>query len=129
MAAGAIRPAPDEAADYYFKYIDLVPTDDICAFLDGQRGETVRLLRGIPESQAGHRYGPDKWSVSEVLAHLNDCERLFAFRAFWFARGFDSPLPSFDQHIADHLGAPERTAGGADIRSRTPTGAVCPLGR
>ena len=47
-----------------------------------------------------HRYAPDKWSIRDVVGHLNDTERLFVMRAFWFARGFDTPLPSFDQHIA-----------------------------
>ena len=100
MISAAARPARDEAAEYYFKYIDLVPEGDICAILEAQRAETVGLLRSIPEARSRHRYADGKWSISEVVAHLNDCERLFAFRAFWFARGFDSPLPSFDQEVA-----------------------------
>ena len=47
-----------------------------------------------------HRYAPDKWSIRDVVGHLNDTERLFVMRAFWFARGFDTPLPSYDQEIA-----------------------------
>ena len=43
------------------------------------------------------RYAPEKWSIRRVLNHVNDTERLFVFRAFWFARGFDSALPAFDQ--------------------------------
>ena len=110
MLSTAIRPARDEAAEYYFKYIDLVADGDICALLDAQRTETVAFLERIPEERSGHRYAPGKWSVSDVLAHLNDCERLFSFRAFWFARGFDSPLPSFDQEIAArHAGAHDRS--------------------
>ena len=109
MLSTTVRPVRDEAAEYYFKYIDLVPEGDICAILDAQRRETVAFLRSIPAQRSGHRYAPDKWSVSEVVAHVNDCERLFVFRAFWFARGFDSPLPSFDQDIAArHAGAEER---------------------
>ena len=109
MLPTAVRPARDEAAEYYSKNIDLVPAGDICAILDAQRGETQAFLRTIPPQRSGDRYAPDKWSVSEVVAHLNDCERLFVFRAFWFARGFDSPLPSFDQDIAArHAGAEDR---------------------
>jgi hypothetical protein len=100
MNSRTIRPARDEAAEYYFKYIDLVPAGDICAVLEQQLDSTVGFLRAIPDERARHRYAPDKWSISGVVAHVNDCERLFAFRAFWFARGFDSGLPSFDQHIA-----------------------------
>jgi hypothetical protein len=100
MLSTAIRPARDEAAEYYFTYIDLVPDGEICAILDTQRTATSAFLRTIPAHRSGHRYAADKWSISDVVAHLCDCERLFSFRAFWFARGFDSPLPSFDQGIA-----------------------------
>lgn len=103
------RPDRTEAADYYYKYIDLVPPGDICATLEMQRSSMATLLDGIPPEKVDYRYEPDKWSVREVLGHLNDTERLFAFRAFWFARGFDTPLPSFDQHVAiAHAGATER---------------------
>jgi len=47
-----------------------------------------------------HRYAPDKWTIREVWNHVSDTERAFAFRALWFARGFDSPLPSYDQEIS-----------------------------
>jgi hypothetical protein len=62
--------------------------------------ETVTLFENITEERSLHRYDAGKWSMREVLSHINDCERLFVFRAFWFARGFDSPLPSFDQNEA-----------------------------
>jgi hypothetical protein len=104
------RPQGDEAADYYYAYIDLIESADICAVLEQQRAETAAFLRTIPEARAHHRYEAGKWSVNGVLAHVNDCERLFTFRAFWFARGFDSPLPSFDQHLAaSHDAAATRT--------------------
>jgi hypothetical protein len=64
----------------------------------------------VSEEQSLHRYAPDKWSIRQVLGHLNDTERLFVFRALWFARGFDTPLPSFDQNVA-------MRASGADQRS------------
>ncbi len=94
------RPERHEAAPYYFTYIDQVGEGDICDLLDAQGMETLALLSTIGERQSGHRYAADKWTIREVVGHLNDTERLFAFRALWFARGFDSPLPSFDQHIA-----------------------------
>lgn len=98
----ATMAAPDrsEAAEYYFIYIDQVRGDDICAVLEQQLTDMIALLRSIPPDQTLTRYAPGKWTMREVLGHLNDCERLFTFRAFWFARGFDSPLPSFDQHQA-----------------------------
>jgi hypothetical protein len=95
------RPGHDEAAEYYFTYIDLVPEGgDLGGQLRAQGSETVALCQSIAEVQSLRRYAPDKWSIREVLGHINDCERLFVFRAMWFARGFDTPLPSFDQHIA-----------------------------
>jgi hypothetical protein len=103
-------PERTEAADYYFTYIDKVGRGDICAILEAQMGETVAFLRGIPDERSLHRYAPDKWSIRQVVGHLNDAERVFAFRAFWFARGFDSSLPSFEQDIAV-------TSAGSDARS------------
>jgi DinB family protein len=94
--------APDrtEAAEYYFTYIDQVGGGDICGILEAQVPETLSLLRGISEERSLHRYAADKWSLREMLGHVSDTERLFVFRALWFARGFDTPLPSFDQNIA-----------------------------
>jgi len=94
------RPDRSEATAYYFTYIDQVPDGDICATLAAQAGETVAVLRGISEEKSLHRYAPEKWSIREVVGHINDTERLFVTRAFWFARAFDSPLPSFDQNVA-----------------------------
>lgn len=99
-----------EAADYYFRYIDLVAGDDICAVLRAQLPETLTILESISEERSRYRYAPDKWSLREVLGHLNDTERLFVSRAFWFARGFDTELPSFDQNVAiATAGADERS--------------------
>jgi len=104
------RPERSEAAEYYFTYIDKVPDGDILRILEVQSGELAALLESIPEGRCEHRYAPDKWSIREVVSHLNDCERLFVFRAFWFARGFTTPLPSFDQHVAiREAGADQRT--------------------
>lgn len=101
-------PARDEAAEYYFNYIDLVPAGDIRELLARQGGEVAPLFEAITEQRSQYRYAPDKWSIRELLSHLNDCERLFAFRAFWFARGFDSELPSFDDKICARGAAADR---------------------
>ena len=100
MDIGIERPSRDEMVEYYFPYIDLVPDGDIRGILEDQRQETLSFLESIPESLAAHRYAPDKWSVVEVLGHINDCERLYTMRAFWFARAMDSPLPSFHSDLA-----------------------------
>src|SRR5438094_798633 len=89
-AERVMRIAPDrtEAAEYYFTYIDKVPEGDICDILEAQSGETLALLQGISDSRSLHRYAAGKWSIREIMSHLNDTERLFVFRALWFARGF-----------------------------------------
>ena len=93
-------PARDEAAPYYFTYIDRIASADIVGVLATQLDETLPLLEGISEQTSLVRYAPDKWSLRQVLNHINDTERLFQLRAFWFARGFDSELPSFDQNVS-----------------------------
>ena len=95
------RPKADEAAPYYFTYIDrIVGEDDIVAVLERQLAETAPFWAAISEEKSRHRYAPDKWTIRQVLNHLSDNERVFQWRAFWFARDFTSPLPSFDQTVA-----------------------------
>jgi uncharacterized damage-inducible protein DinB len=87
----------NEAAPYYSRYINLVPSGNILQTLETQFEETLDFLSGISEEQSLHRYAADKWSIRQVLNHVNDTERVFMYRAFWFARGFDTPLPGYDQ--------------------------------
>jgi len=94
------RPQNSEAADYYFKYIDLITSDDVVPAIKDQMGQTVRFLEGISEEQSLKAYAPGKWTIRELLNHVSDGERLFLSRAFWFARGFQDAMPSFDQDIA-----------------------------
>lgn len=96
----SLPPTADDAAPYYFNYIGRVPAGDVRVVLDSQLTDGSTWLSGIADEQSRFRYAPDKWSLREVLAHVNDSERVFAFRALWFARGFDAPLPSFDQTVA-----------------------------
>lgn len=93
-------PEPSEAAPYYFRYIDQAKTEDVVGLLGSQLEEALDLLENISEESSLHRYAPDKWSLREVMGHVTDAERLFQFRAFWFARGFDSPLPGFDEKVS-----------------------------
>lgn len=94
------RPRPDETAPYYFTYIDQAPGDDPVALLESQLEETLALCDTISEERSQHRYAPEKWSIRQVLNHITDTERAFAFRVLWFARGFSSALPGYDQDIA-----------------------------
>src|SRR6478672_2480548 len=94
------RPEANEAAPYYFGYISRVTGDDILSTLQRQLDETLPFLRGIAEEKSLYRYAPEKWSIRQLWGHVNDAERLFLFRALWFARGHESALPSFEQEIA-----------------------------
>lgn len=92
-------PAPAEYAPYYERYVSLVPEGDVVDTLDRQVADTLALLRGLSGEQGDHRYAPDKWTVKEVVGHMIDTERVFAFRALCFARGDAGPLPGFDQDV------------------------------
>jgi hypothetical protein len=91
------HPSPNEAAPYYFGYINRVSGEDILHALHTQLDETIPFLRGIPEEKSLYRYAPAKWSIRQVWGHVNDTERVFLFRALWFARNVDTALPSFEQ--------------------------------
>jgi hypothetical protein len=90
-------PERSEAAPYYFGYIDRIKSGDVVGVLERQLGETLPQLKAISEERSLTRYEPGKWSIRELLGHVNDAERVFLYRALWFARGFDTPLPSFDE--------------------------------
>ena len=94
------RPQDTEVAPYYFLYINQVTGDDPITVIENQLADSQALFAQISEQKSLHRYAPDKWSIRQVLNHVTDTERAFAFRALWFARGFDTPLPSYDQNIA-----------------------------
>jgi len=93
------RPKQSEVAPYYFTYIDKAEGDDPIALMERQLPAALELFAGITEKTSIHRYAPDKWTIRQVLNHVTDTERAFAFRALWFARGFKAPLPGYDQNI------------------------------
>jgi DinB superfamily len=91
------KPDTTEYLPYYGKYISLVPDGDILAVLGKQIEETTDLLNSISESRASFRYAPDKWSIKELVGHVIDTERIFAYRALRFARNDKTPLPGYEQ--------------------------------
>lgn len=94
------RPLPDEAAPYYFQYIDQVEGTDIRKILSDQLEDAMGFFSAISEQASLYSYARDKWSIRQVLNHVTDTERAFAFRALWFARGFTTPLQSYDADTA-----------------------------
>lgn len=91
-----IRPAMQECSAYYHTYIQLVPDGDIVQTLQAQHATIHSLLQPVSESSASLAPAPGEWSIKQVVAHLSDAERLFAFRALWFARGEQSALPGME---------------------------------
>src|SRR6185369_17065934 len=109
------RPQTNEAASYYFTYIEQAPGEDPLALMESQLTQCLGLFGGISEERSQYRYGPDKWSIREVLNHITDTERAFAFRTLWFARGFTSPLPGYDQNTAAAGAAADRVGWAAHV--------------
>ncbi|HSZ62863.1 MAG TPA: DinB family protein [Terriglobales bacterium] len=93
----SVRPQPGEYAPYYERYISLLRRDDVLGELEEQRRQTLLLLSGRAEADGDLRYAPDKWSVKEVLGHLNDTERIMSYRALRIARGDATPIEGYEQ--------------------------------
>jgi uncharacterized damage-inducible protein DinB len=91
------RPKPDEYAPYYARYISLVEGEDILSTLDQQRRQTMMLLSGRDEQDGDFRYASGKWSAKEVLGHVCDTERIFAYRALRISRADATPIEGFEQ--------------------------------
>jgi len=91
------RPPENEYAPYQAGYVASVPEGDIFEILARQGAKFPEFLRAIGEARGGHRYARDKWSIKEMIGHVNDTERVFAYRALRFARGDETPLASFEQ--------------------------------
>lgn len=92
------RPATTEYAPYYQTYLKKVPDGDIIQILAQQMEETRALIKTLPPGKADFRYAPGKWSVKEVIGHMVDTERVFAYRALCFSRNEKTHLPSFEQN-------------------------------
>src|ERR671910_986595 len=104
------RPTSDEAAPYYQSYIARVPGTNIGEQMLDQLADSERLCAGLDDRSALSRYAPGKWSIKELLGHLNDSERIFSYRLLRISRGDSTPLPGFDQN-------PYVVAGRFDQRS------------
>ncbi len=91
------RPQPGEYSPYHDNYISLVKDNDVLAALDNQRRQMVLLLSGCTEADGDLRYAPEKWSLKEVLGHINDTERIMSYRALRISRGDQTPIEGFEQ--------------------------------
>jgi hypothetical protein len=91
------RPDDSEYNEYYRGYTSLVPDGEIVETLRHQLGDTLALLGGVETERETYRYAEGKWSLREVVGHLIDTERVFAFRALSMARQDGAELPGMDQ--------------------------------
>jgi len=91
------RPEKSEYAEYYETYVSLVSETEIISVLENQSAELQKLFAGISDEKGAFRYAADKWSIKELLGHLIDGERVFAYRAFRFSRADKNALAGFEQ--------------------------------
>jgi len=92
------RPNESEFPPFQKKYIDTVG-DDVFAELTQQREDFCNYIDGLKDEQLNHKYADDKWTIKEVIVHIIDTERIFAYRALAFCRGEKANLPGFDQDV------------------------------
>lgn len=92
------RPAPDESAPFHHGYISEVPGEQIGKHLVEQLQDLERLMAPIDDTAARARYAAGKWSVKEVVGHVTDAERIFAYRLMRIARRDATPLAGFDEN-------------------------------
>jgi hypothetical protein len=96
MSQCSSRPDADECSPYYFTYTQLVPDGDIIHTLQTQHADIHATLKHTSDAKASEYPAPGEWSIKQVIAHLSDTERLFSFRALWFARGEQAALPGME---------------------------------
>ena len=91
------RPEASEYNEYYDKYVSLIDESDLMSTLEEQIREARDLFAGFPEERGSHAYAEGKWTIKEVISHLLDGERIFAYRLLRIARGDETPLEGFEQ--------------------------------
>ena len=85
-------------SDFAMKYFEAAPENDMLVALSASTKRFKKLLKKIPRKKIDYAYAEGKWTIREILQHIIDSEKVFAFRALWFARHDISPLPGFDQN-------------------------------
>lgn len=93
-----LRPDLETVPPFYQGYVNYVKDFDMAYILDHSNRQMVMLVRSIPEDKGEYRYAPGKWSIKELLCHVMDAERIFAYRALRFARNDSKPLQGFEEN-------------------------------
>ncbi len=91
------RPEKNEFASYYGNYISLVEGGDVIPVLDAQAADVRSVFSALPEEKGTYRYADGKWTIKELLSHIIDGERIFAYRVLRISRGDETPIEGFEQ--------------------------------
>lgn len=97
QTATAMKPTAGEYAPDYEKYVSLVTEDNVIEAMTSSLNDTLTLLRAVEEEKGNFTYAEGKWTIKELVGHICDGERIFAYRALRFARGDKAELQGFDQ--------------------------------
>lgn len=92
------RPELSRIPEFYHGYVRQVKADDLAEEFKTQFAEVIPYLESIPTEKTGYRYAEGKWTVKEVLQHISDTERVFAYRALCIARKDSTAFPGFDEN-------------------------------
>lgn len=92
------KPQANECAPYYTKYINLVQGNTIQEIVNNYAFDLQEFYNSLPEEKANYAYAENKWTLKQVLQHLTDAERVFAYRALRISRNDATPLASFDEN-------------------------------
>jgi hypothetical protein len=94
-------PKPDlnRVPSFYHAYINMVKEDELSKAFESHPVSLYKAIKGLSEEKWNYRYAENKWTIKELVQHIIDGERIFAYRALCFARKDATPLPGFDENL------------------------------
>jgi uncharacterized damage-inducible protein DinB len=99
MTKTLATPTPEEYATFYEGYVQLASKrQDVLAALPAQVDELKAAMGNLSDEKARYRFGPEEWSIKQMMGHMNDVERVFSYRMLRVSRNDATPLPGFEQN-------------------------------
>ncbi|MFN0204560.1 MAG: DinB family protein, partial [Bacteroidia bacterium] len=92
-----MKPTSNDYAPFYHTYIEKIESDDVKTVLKTQLNDSLALFQSLTDALTYYRYAEGKWSIKQLLGHIIDCERIFAYRALRFGRADQTELAGFDE--------------------------------